>query len=108
MLKYLVSAAWLAVAVAPSLATAPQPGLRTVAVGYDDLDLSRAEGRARLDRRIEAAIRTVCGDEGVQGLASSTAVSRCMAETRAAAHRSLASALAGRGSSESRLLLAAH
>lgn len=110
MLKFITSAALLAAAAAPSLATAPQPSLRTVAVDYSDLDLGRTEGRARLERRIEAAIRQVCGDEGVRGLASAAEVSRCIAATRDAARRSMAAAVAsaGRQTGEARLQLAAH
>lgn len=33
---------------------------RGVAVSYADLDLSRASGRAAMERRIEAAVRQVC------------------------------------------------
>lgn len=110
MLKSVLSVVLLAAAAAPSLATAPQPSLRTVSVGYSDLDLARPEGRARLEARIEAAVRRVCGDEGVRGLASSTQASRCMASTRAAAERSIAVAVAARGRQpgEARLELAAH
>lgn len=84
MLKpILFAAATLAAAVtaSPVFATPIAPEVRIVT--YADLDLSSAAGRARLDRRIEAAVREVCGEASSFDLARRRAVRECVAETRA-------------------------
>jgi UrcA family protein len=56
----------------------------SVSVGYGDLDLSGDTGVARLDRRIDAAIDTVCGNTmGQQPLSRVMAIRKCTKETRA-------------------------
>jgi UrcA family protein len=52
-------------------------------VSYTDLDLSTAAGRNRLEQRIEAAVREVCGAAPSFDLARRHAVRECIAETRA-------------------------
>ena len=47
------------IALAPAVTAAPDT--ETVRVEHADLDLSTAEGRDTLDRRIDRAARTVCG-----------------------------------------------
>jgi len=85
MLKpILFAAASLAAAanLSPAFAKPITPEVRTVA--YGDLDLSTAAGRTRLDRRIQAAVREVCGDTAPSfDLARRHAVRDCIAETRA-------------------------
>jgi UrcA family protein len=84
MLKpILIAAATLAAALtaSPVLAKRIAPEVRTVS--YADLDLSSAAGRARLDRRIDASVRDVCGDAPSFDLARRHAVRECIAETRA-------------------------
>jgi len=85
MLKpILFAAASLAAAanLSPAFAKPITPEVRTVA--YSDLDLSTAAGRTRLDRRIQAAVREVCGDTAPSfDLARRHAVRDCIAETRA-------------------------
>ncbi|RJY09553.1 UrcA family protein [Aurantiacibacter aquimixticola] len=46
-------------ALSPALASAQDQA--SVAVAYDDLDLSTLEGVAELDRRVDRAARRVCG-----------------------------------------------
>ena len=59
MLKITLGIAFATAAVA-SPAVAQEP--RQVSVGYADLDITTHRGQAKLDRRIEAAIVSVCGD----------------------------------------------
>lgn len=84
MLKpVLIAAAALTAAVSASPAAAKRiaPEVRTV--HYADLDLSSIAGRARLNRRIEAAVREVCGEAPSFDLARRQAVRQCLTETRA-------------------------
>lgn len=71
-----------AVNLSPAFAKPITPQVRTVA--YADLDLSTAAGRTRLERRINAAVREVCGEAAPSfDLARRHAVRDCIAETRA-------------------------
>ena len=84
MLKpILIAAATLAAAanLSPAFAKPITPEVRTVA--YADLDLSTAAGRSRLEHRIEAAVREVCGAAPSFDLARRHAVRECLVETRA-------------------------
>jgi UrcA family protein len=84
MLKpILIAAATLAAAItaSPVLAKPISPGVRTVA--YADLDLSSLAGRARLERRVDAAVRDVCGEAPSFDIARRQAVRQCRVETRA-------------------------
>jgi UrcA family protein len=87
MLKPILFAAAVlaaAVSVSPAFAKPIAPAVRTVA--YADLDLSSAAGRSRLERRIGAAVREVCGEATAFDLARRHAVRDCIAETRANVH----------------------
>jgi UrcA family protein len=85
MLKpILLAAASLAAAanLSPAFAKPITPEIRTVA--YADLDLSTTAGRSRLERRIQAAVRDVCGEALPSfDLARRHAVRACLVETRA-------------------------
>lgn len=84
MLKpILFAAATLVSAVSLSPAFAKPAAPPTRIVSYADLDLNTAAGRARLDRRIEAAVRQVCGEATSFDLARRQAVRDCVADTRA-------------------------
>lgn len=84
MLKpILFAAATLAAAVTASPVLAKPIAPETRIVAYADLDLSSVTGRARLDRRIAAAVRDVCGEASSFDLARRRAVRECVAETRA-------------------------
>ena len=87
MLKpILFAAATLAAAVtaAPVFAKPIAPQVRTVS--YADLDLSTVAGQARLEQRIQAAVRDVCGEATGVDLARRQSVRDCIAETRASVH----------------------
>ncbi len=77
----LASATLLAGAAAPAFAAAP--AAQTRIVGFADLDLSSAAGRARLDRRIGSAVRAVCGRVAPADLNGLAQVEACRAETLA-------------------------
>ena len=85
MLKpILFAAATLAAAanLSPAFARPITPEVRTIS--YTDLDLSTAAGRTRLERRINAAVREVCGEAAPTfDLARRRAVRDCIDETRA-------------------------
>jgi UrcA family protein len=52
-------------AVTPTLASPPES--TTIEVPYSDLNLATSEGQARLDRRLEKAMRFVCGTQSHRG-----------------------------------------
>ena len=70
-----------AVSISPAFAKAATPQVRVVS--YADLDLSSSAGQARLERRINAAVRDVCGEAPSFDLARRQAVAECRTETRA-------------------------
>ena len=51
----------LTLASAVMVTTPAMAQIKTQEVGYADLDLSTAEGRARLEMRIKQAVKQVCG-----------------------------------------------
>lgn len=57
----------------------------TVFVPYADLDLSSTAGHATLERRIDAAVASVCGEADIRSVRSSNAVAQCKADARAKA-----------------------
>jgi UrcA family protein len=67
-------------------ATAPAAAetVRTTTVSYADLNVHTAQGRATLDRRIEAAARSVC-TSAAAGPAAQIEESRCVKHAVAAA-----------------------
>ena len=69
----------LAGAASPALA-AP-PAAQTRIVGYADLDVASVACRARLERRIGAAVRAVCGRAAPTDLNTLNQVQLCRAET---------------------------
>lgn len=83
-----------AVSVSPLIAKTVTPEVRIVS--HADLDLSSSAGRARLERRIDAAVRDVCGEAASFDLARREAVRECVAETRANVRRPTAAALGTR------------
>ena len=70
-----------AVSFSPAFAKPVTPEVRTVS--YADLNLSTAAGRGRLEHRIQAAVREICGATPSSDLARRYAVRDCIAETRA-------------------------
>lgn len=92
----IIPAAALAVA---ALASVPAPasaqsGAQRIIVSYADLDLGRAEDRARLDLRLLHAARTLCGTASPADPQGDERAAACLAEVRAAADSQLRSALA--------------
>jgi len=74
----------LAPILVTAFATAASSQEVSVNVGYADLDLTSDEGVDRLDHRIDAAVRAVCGDHlGQKPLSTMLAIRRCGKLTRA-------------------------
>lgn len=71
---------------------------RTQEVRYDDLDLSKPAGQARLERRIALAARIVCGAEDSRSHTSRMAVAECRTGAIADARRAMVEVVAGRES----------
>ena len=71
----------------PALAEAP--AAQTQVVSYADLNLASAAGRATLDRRIDRAVRIVCGRVSIQDLNALRQVELCRDETQADAFAQL-------------------
>lgn len=79
-----------AVALVPaSLAAQPVDGLGqpTARVSFADLNLSTRAGQASLDRRIERAIESMCGQEPSANLELAAPVWKCRAAAQASARR---------------------
>jgi UrcA family protein len=84
---FLIAGAILALLDSPAVAGPVEPPSRIVGLG--DLDLSAEAGRIRLDRRIVAAVRVVCGQAWPLDPDAVAEVRRCRSETfaRVAADR---------------------
>ena len=76
---FLIAGAILALLDSPSVAGPVEPPSRTVSLG--DLDLSTEAGRIRLDRRIVAAARDVCGRSWPMDPDAVAEMRRCRSET---------------------------
>jgi UrcA family protein len=77
---------------AHALKSEPVP---TTRVSYADLDLGRADDRARLESRLDRAARQVCRTNGVPGAREAVQRNACIAASRADAERQMAFAVAG-------------
>lgn len=66
-------------------------------VGFADLDLATAEGRAELQARIDSSIRRVCADTGALDLQARLAVRECMKLAKQQSVRQVQLALAAKG-----------
>ena len=93
-LRSLSLAAAACVAPTLTLATATPAGATdivvapesvTVRVSYADLNLATVEGRARLDRRIASAARSICGSSFQNDLHMSALVNECRDDAIASA-----------------------
>jgi UrcA family protein len=71
------------VALAASALSAVPAQAESRRVSYADLDLGSPAGLAAFDRRIESAIRQLCGAASPTDLRTVHGVSRCRAETLA-------------------------
>ena len=77
----LAALAATAISVSASASVPRAEGSRIVR--YADLDLSAAAGRTRLERRLEAAARDLCGNAASGDLATASAVRACRTATLA-------------------------
>lgn len=71
----------LAFSATPALAESPVIATSTVQTA--DLDLSSAKGQRALDRRLELAVKEVCGTASDVDVAGKNDVRRCRVETLA-------------------------
>lgn len=96
----------LAAALIGAAPAAAQTETNSIQVGIADLDLATTEDVARLDRRLGAAVRRVCGVAAARTLDAYQDVATCRREAaaRIAPQRDLAIAEARRGE-RSRLAL---
>lgn len=80
-------------AVTPTLANQAEP--MTIEVPYSDLNLATAEGQARLDRRLEKAVRLVCGTQSHKGGSRiiSSEARACMAKAQADVRQQVAAVM---------------
>ena len=76
---FLIAGAILALLDSPSIAAPVESPARSVSLG--DLDLSTEAGRIRLDRRIVAAARNVCGRAWPMDPDAVAEMRRCRSET---------------------------
>lgn len=76
---FLIAGAILALLDSPAVAAPIEPPARSVSLG--DLDLSTEAGRIRLDRRIVAAARNVCGRAWPMDPDAVAEMRRCRSET---------------------------
>src|SRR4029453_1262589 len=76
---FLIAGAILALLDSPSVAAPIEPPSRAVRLG--DLDLSTEAGRIRLDRRIVAAVRAVCGQVWPRDPDAVAEMRQCRSET---------------------------
>ena len=76
------AAASLSLTAAPAAASdiVVAPETITVRVSYADLNLASAQGRARLDRRIAGAARSICGSFFPADLEMAALVKDCRAD----------------------------
>ena len=86
-----------AMTIVPTVARAEttSDGRLVAKVAYSDLDLSTSAGKARFDKRLNAAIREVCQRPNATNLIASTDYNKCVAEARAETKKSVSLALNG-------------
>lgn len=83
MIKHIVSVAALALCAMPAPVSASQRGSDQIIVDVRDLDLSLSADRARADRRITAAIRSLCATPGHRSIEARNAEADCRDQARA-------------------------
>lgn len=101
MMKLPLAALAAALLVAPAAAQNLAPAGSSQIVEFADLDLTSDSGRTALDRRIRAAVQSVCGTESSADPRGRHNVRDCRAETLSLANaaRDQAIAAAQRGGS---------
>jgi UrcA family protein len=87
MLKSIIApvavAAAIVAAITPAAASAGTREAASITVDVRDLDLTQPADRARADRRVNAAIRSLCNATGERGVAARNAEAACRAEALA-------------------------
>ncbi len=91
---YLAAAAAVSLTGLSGTAFAAERIVRSVEVHIGDLDLSKANGRATLDRRIGGAVRKVCGGADLRNLREVADMNQCRSEAKASAKRATVRILA--------------
>ena len=71
------------IALGLAVIAAPAAAQDRVAVRYANLDLTKTAGREVLDRRLDRAVRTVCGDRPTRDLGRMDGYNTCVADARA-------------------------
>ena len=96
MLKTTIASAVLGLALAATPAAAGKYEAQSMNVEYADLNLSTVEGQERLERRIDAAARSVCrlGEHRTGTHIPSQERKECFAKARASAKAQMASIMA--------------
>ena len=56
-------------------------GANSVKVPYGDLNLGSPAGIAALDRRLDRAVKSVCGDAAIHDLSAQRRIERCRTDT---------------------------
>ena len=93
MTRAIVLALALTTTLAASGPSAAQD-VRQTRVAYADLNLARPEGRAQFARRIEAAVRQVCGDVDLNNVVDMQIQRSCRQSARAGVGRQVELAIA--------------
>ena len=101
-MKTALSIALLAasLSVTPAFAQDNAPPERSRVVSFADLDLASEAGQSKLDRRIRAAAKQVCGTASDADIEGKNEVRACRAETYGQASRQVAVAIASAQSSQ--------
>jgi UrcA family protein len=91
----ILAAAALSAAMAFAVPAAAEDSA-SVEVKYADLDLSTSAGKAKLERRIDSAVRSACGMDQVRTgrLTPSTAARECYQQTKASVGQQVAQRIA--------------
>lgn len=72
----------------------PEPAAPSIRVSYADLDLTRIEGRATLERRVGRAVTRLCGRPSVYDLGAMTEYRFCRKTASSSGREQLASLFA--------------
>ncbi len=77
-----------------SLTTPAFADERTIEISVQDLDLARPSVQARLQDRVDRAVRTVCRSESSRAISERADVKRCEAKAKADADRQITQRIA--------------
>lgn len=92
--KTALSLAAAIILMAPAVSHATATGTVTMKVETADLQLDTEQGQARLNRRINSAIREVCQSFNARTLSEQTAMKKCVLAAKAQAAQQAMNALA--------------